>query len=482
MINNYKKLKDSFNVENLGPIFFVTPNPIRGIGLEKEIKNYHIICSQESDVIDYLKKEKISVLCLNDGNVKNSGKILEDKKVLNYIKIKSKGRKANVVTFKPSPKIAKICSNNGFIYLGNDWRLNRKLENKIEFVDIVKMLDIPSANSRVVELEKANKLEKLFDFSQGQKYVIQLPRGFSGNSTFLIRGRNELNNIAKKYKGRRVKVSKYIEGETYTVNACVGKFGTVVSQPIFQITGLASCSRSELGTCGNDYVYGENLRSGEKRKIFDYTEKMGKYLKKLGYRGIFGLDFVVSGKDAGCLAKRPVSSGVHLIEINPRLVFSIPVFTKLQIQNNQTPFLLLHVLEFLSCEKMGNYDYDKKLAAEAYFKKYEKEKCFNAAQLILRNIKKNPCKIIKSLPSGVYEIKKDNLILKEEAYYMERGLKDGEFLIQCAAKNSLVSSDMEYANIQAGYGIMKNKKQFNSYFNNIIRIVLKNIKIKIKIY
>ncbi|NOQ67977.1 ATP-grasp domain-containing protein [Patescibacteria group bacterium] len=460
MINNYKKIKELLNDKQTGPIFFVAPNPNRAIGVEKEVKNYHIICSQKTDIIDYLNKEKISVLCLDDDNIKNSGKLLEDKKILSYIKRKSKGKIANIMTFKPSPKIAKLCNNNGFKYLGNKWELNRKLEDKIEFVRITEKLKIPNAKSKIITLEE--KKDGDFKLKKGKKFVIQLPRGFSGNSTFLIKTEKDLKKIVKKHRNRKIKLSEYINGDVYTINACVGKFGVLISQPIFQITGLTDYNKNELGTCGNDYAYGEKLESGEKKKIFNYTKKVGSYMKKTGYNGIFGLDFIVSGDN------------VDLMEINPRFVSSIPVFTKLQIQKEPAPFLFFHLTEFLKT------DYKFKLSSsyQSSFAKWNKEKSFNFSQLILRNTNENCVKIIKSMISGVYKIEKEKLILKEKTYYAEN-LKENEFLIQAVKRGSLINSDMEYANIQVGYGIMKDGKKFKSCFDRIINLVLKNIKISI---
>ena len=438
------------------PIFFVTPNPNRAIGVEREIKNYHIVCSQKTDIIDYLKKEKVSVLCLNDDNIKNSGKLLADKKVLSYIKRKSKGKTANIITFKPSPKIHKICADNNFRYIGNSWKLNRELEDKVEFVNITNKLKIPNAKSKIIKIENNKKFKSLFNLKE--KYVIQLQRGFSGNSTFLIKNKTDLNKIIKKYEGRKVKVSKYLEGETYTINGCICNVGTAVSQPIFQITGLTDCNKNEFGTSGNDYAYGIKLKSEEKKKIFNYTKKVGEYMKKLGYKGIFGLDFIVTKND------------VNLIEINPRLVASIPVFTKLQIQNNQISFLFLHLTEFLGINYKSGL-----LLSQSSFVGWNKEKNFNFSQLILRNTNENCVKIIKSITSGVYKAEKEKLILKEKTYYAEN-LKEDEFLIQTVKKGSLINSDIEYANIQIGCGIMKNRKKIKNRFDFVAKAILGEIK------
>ena len=454
------------------PIFFITPNPNRAIGLEKIIKNYYIICSQKSDIVDYFKKEKVSVLCLNDDKIKNSGKILANKEVIKYIKEKSGNKKANIITFKPSPMIQKICDENSFKYVGNDWKLNRKLEDKIEFVGITKKLKIPNAESKIIKVAENNFSEYILKLKKREEFIAQLPRGFSGNSTFSIKNKKDLNDIINKYYGRKIKLSKYLKGETWTINACVGKTGLLISKPIFQITGLTAYNKNKFGTCGNDYAYGKSLhlegdisqcrlQDEDNKKIFIYTKKIGDYLKNLKYKGVFGLDFIVSNDE------------VNLIEINPRLVASIPVFTKLQIQNKERPFLLLHILEFINNDQLsleGDIS-ECRLQAKAISNN------FNASQLIIRNIKSKPIKITKNLKSGIYEIKKGRLIFKEEAYCLNRNLSSNEFLIQCAAKNSVINSDIEYANIQINYGIMENEKEFKRYFKKVIKIVLENIKL-----
>jgi len=455
MTNRYNSIKNVINAKQVGPIFFVTPNPIYAIGLEKNIKSYFVICSQKSDIVQYLRKEKIPVLCLDDDKIKNAGKILTNEKVIEYIKSRSKNNVANVITFKPSPMIQRVCRDNSFRYLGNDWKLNRDLEDKTKFVEVTEKLKISNANSKIIKLDKNNCS---LDFSRNKKFVVQLPRGFSGNATFFIEDKNNLDEIFKKYKNRKVKLSEYFKGETYTINACVIGNEILISKPIFQITGLSSYNKNSFGgTCGNDYIYPKKLRKKQRKEIFDCTKKVGDYIKRLGYKGIFGLDFVVNNKK------------VNLIEINPRIIGSMSLFTKLQIQNNQIPFLSLSILEFIAPVIIKNDN----------FKEWDERDNFNASQLILRNTESKSIKITKSLKSGVYEIKENKLVFKKEAYSIDRKMKKNEFLIQCSAKGRVVSPDIEYANVQVDYGIMRNEKEFEHHFNFAIKIILKEIKIKI---
>ncbi|MCK5332240.1 ATP-grasp domain-containing protein [Candidatus Parcubacteria bacterium] len=453
MITEIKKIKQLFNQEDIGPVFFVSPNPNRAIGIEKEIENYHIICSQNMDIIDSLRKEKISVFCVDKKKIKNSGKLLENKKVLRYIQKEANGKTANIITFKPSPKISKICADNNFRYLGNDWKLNKQFEDKIEFVYIANELKISNAKSKVVEINKGKMAENIFGRLAEKSFVFQLARGFSGNSTFLIKNKEDFQKVIEKYKERQFKVSEYLRGDTYTINACTTKFGIAVSQPIFQITGLTDYNKNELGTSGNDYSYSEKLGDDEKKKIFDYTKKIGEYMAQSGYQGIFGLDFVVSKND------------VNLIEINPRFVGSIPVFTKLQLQREEVPFILLHLLEFLKI------DYQSELSRDYFsFDSWNKQDNFHFSQLILRNTNDIAIKIKRSMTSGIYKIKNNKLVLKNKNC-SAKGLEEDEILIQATPKGSLINPDVEYANIQFPCGIIKENK-LNKIYKKKIDLIL----------
>lgn len=455
---NAVKEKNISNKLDLGPVFFVTPNPNRAIGLEKCIKNFHIICSHYLDIIEYLRDDGVPVLCLKDDAIKNTGKILEKESVLNYIRSESEGKTPNIITFKPSPKIEKICNENNFNQIGSDWRLNRKFENKINFVEITRKLNIPNAESEIIELHDFKTAEKYFQ--KGGKCVIQLPRGFSGNSTFLLEGKDDFDKLADRLGGRRAKIAKYLSGETFTINGCIGSGDVYVGKPIYQITGLTDFNGNKLGTSGNDYVYAKKLSSAARKKIFDYTKKIGRSMGKEGYKGIFGLDFIVGENGA-----------VDLIEINPRLVGSIPVYTKLQLENGEVPFLSMHLKGFI-----GNGDPRESQIKQSY-SGWEKEKNFNASQLILRNTVKKPLILEEALASGIYKMEKGKLEFAGKSYFIGPELSDQEILIQCASKNSLINPDMEYANIQTSYGIME-ERRLHEKFSNVVSLVIDKIKLK----
>lgn len=438
-----------------GPIFFVTPAVGRAIGLESELPDFHIICSQKSESFELLRKKGAKVFCVQDREIKNSGKLLEQEEVVKYIKENSAGSRANIMTFKPSPMIEIVCEKNGFRYLGNDWRINRDWEDKVRFAQITNDLRVPNANSRIVkaEREKIDDLMVELGFFGDSRYVIQLSRGYSGNSTFMVKDPIELRRILNKNIGRKIKIADWKEGETYTFNVCVGNFGVFSSQPILQITGCSEFNRNNLGSCGNDYAYGKKLDGQAMRKINAYIGKVAEKISQAGYRGILGFDFLVGGNRA------------DLIEVNPRMVGSIPVFTKLQIASGEMPFLLLHILSFLDFDFQG-------------IRIENSAKIFDFSQIIMRNSMNFPMKISQAMRSGVYKTdERGEIFFRREGFFAEN-LSRNEFFLECAPAGQVIDSDMEYANIQLPCGIMETKDAFKNDFSRIKEKILSNIILK----
>lgn len=461
MSSNLKNFKKFFKEKVKNPVFFIHPNPNFGIGLEKLISDFHIICSRKSDLTEQLLDNGVSVFCLNDNQINNSAKILRDKKTLEFISQISKkagDSQPLIITFKPSPALEKICEKNNFKYLGNDWKLNRELEDKIKFNEVLEKLRIPSAESEIINADEINYQQLKNKF--GANFIVQLPRGFSGSSTFLMtlaKGRDGLGGVIK----RKIKVSKFIKGSAITLNACLIKSGLLTSQPFYQITGEKKLTSNPLGSCGNDFAIDLKLDKETTNKIYAYTKKIGEYLKTLNYKGIFGLDFVVDENN----------QEVHLIEINPRLVASMPVFTKLQIRNGELPFLALHILEFLG----SNYAVGlKSLLQDVADVQYKN----NFSQLILRNTFNSPVKISRSVPSGTYKLENNKLKFIKSDYCLESLNNQDEFLIQCLSSGNTVNSNIEYANIQMNDGVVGDNFKLRNKIKIILDLLFKEIKLE----
>lgn len=265
--------------------------------------------------------------------IKNSGQLLSHPQVAEYIqKTSSSNRhKIAILPFKPSAKIDHLCQQNNQLCLSNPATLNRFLEDKIKFVDICRQFNIPIPPSKVTSLTHA-------EFSQcqaqwGSQLIVQTHFGWAGNSTFSANTWDEIRG--KIEPGTTVKYSPFISGYSLLNNCCQTYLGLIQSPPALQFTGLPEFTYNPFSTVGRQWP----LKAPEKviQQVGDITTKFGTVLKKLNYRGFFGLDFIVDKNDQ-----------VFLLECNPRLTASFAFYTKIEIKNNTTPLFHLHLAEFLN--------------------------------------------------------------------------------------------------------------------------------------
>lgn len=457
-INNLDDIKKIFKDQKT-PIFYVTNSVDHGVGLEKIIPNYHIICIDHDDEADYLEKAGLKVFCMEKESGKkntifrNSALLLGQKNVINYINKNSfsgQNIKPAILLFKPSASIEKVAEMHGWRILNNQAALSRELEDKLNFPFIAKSLHIKTPEIEILDLARMSywELKKYYDH-----FVIQFKNGFAGNSTFFIKSKTDYAGILNRYaagaakeKSLLVKVSKFIKGIPVTVNACVASGEIYVGEPCYQITGEEVCTNSKSTTCGNDWS-ALSLSRDIIIKISEISEAIGRYLKGRNYKGIFGLDFIIGEQD----------NEVYLIEINPRLVASIPFYTKLEIKNSGVPILALHILEFLGIDckikdsgRKSVITLAPAVAAGADSEKNTGIKSkISGARLVIRNKERKNCVIGGELKSGVYSFEKNNLVYIKPGYSPDDMKSPREIVIIAAPPGRIVKHETEIAQIQS---------------------------------
>lgn len=441
------------------PIFYIANNSDKGVGLEKIIPNYHIVCIDYFDEVEYLKKSGINVFCLekqkNKQNIifRNSGLLMKEKEVVDYIK-NNGGEKANVLVFKPSTMIEKACRKNNWKLFNNLYQDSEKFENKLNFYKIARSLGLLIPRTEILNVDKIpyESLRKNYG-----NFVIQLGRGFAGSTTSIIKNEENYLKFKKGNKSDQVKVSEFINGLPLTVNACATKFGTVIGAPCYQITGEKICTNSSGTTCGNDWeIFNKKLKVTY-RSIAEITRSVGDYLSTAGYKGVFGLDLIFE----------PVTGKIYLIECNPRLVASMPMATKLEIQAGKIPLLALHILEFLGA------DYEiKDLELE------NQGNAISGAQLVLRNTEGKKCVATGNLRSGVYEFKNNKIVFLREGYSIDDIKNKEEFIVLAVSKNSIVISESECAKIRSLDSLLDDEYKLKSWVNIAAREIYTSLKLR----
>jgi len=275
---------------------------------------------------------------------KNSGKLLSNSKIIDYILKKSKETKLTpaIIPFKPSAKIDFLCQKYNWINISNPSPINRFIEDKIKFAKLCQKYKLSVIPFTIDTFSQKNflKYQKLYR----QKLVLQTHFGWAGNSTFSGKSWSEIKD--KISPNVIVKYSPFIES-SYSLlnNCCLTKFGLIQSPPALQYTGISPYTKNPFTTVGRQWP-----SMAPKKIITDInkiTENFGTILKEIGYKGFFGLDFLIN------------KNKVFILECNPRLTASFSFYTDLEKKQNITPLFYFHLAEFLKLDYQINFKKQK---------------------------------------------------------------------------------------------------------------------------
>ncbi|MBP9701934.1 MAG: ATP-grasp domain-containing protein [Candidatus Pacebacteria bacterium] len=208
----------------------------------------------------------------------------------------------NVVVFKNNPAIERYCRENGITLLNPPAELSEKIENKITQVAFL---------GELASLLPKHSIQKVKDITWPAPYILQWAHSHTGEGTLYI---EDISEIKNKFPERECRITKYIEGKTFTVNIVVGNTIEVgnISE---QITGLAPYTDNRFASVGNDWSV-----ASPKEEITAMALKVGEKMKAVGWKGLFGIDVVFADR-------------LYLIEINARQPASATYESTLQKTN-----------------------------------------------------------------------------------------------------------------------------------------------------
>ncbi|MFB7615328.1 ATP-grasp domain-containing protein [Kitasatospora sp. NPDC056181] len=181
----------------------------------------------------------------------------------------------------------------------------------------------------------------------GAVFVAQSPRGSGGNGTHLVRSAEEAAALPER---ERWLVSEYVGDTAINVHGFVGVDGLPqVLRPSLQLIGVEAAGAGFGQYAGCDFGAPERLSPVAVRRCLDATERIGWALAGLGYRGVFGADFVL--RDDHALA----------LEINCRMQGSSWLLgeTELERGDGRLPTPVRHVLERHGVPTLGKPDPDR---------------------------------------------------------------------------------------------------------------------------
>ncbi|MCL5797821.1 MAG: ATP-grasp domain-containing protein [Patescibacteria group bacterium] len=436
------KWQDSFSDEQ---IFYITPDVKRGIGLDTVLPGYHIVCLYPDPIISPLRKKGANIFCLSEKerldkleSYATSGSLLTHPLVSEYIEMRSKH--PNILVFKPSKKVEFLCSERGYRLLVNTRELNDRFEDKVLFYELIrdKIVEnsVPGLTGRLKDM-KFEMIVKELDLP----FVVQFAHGWAGKTTFFIDSEDGFEKITDKFPHTKVKVNKYIEGFTLLNNVCVLSDGNILMSPVaLQIGGIPELREKKGVTCGRQWPV-DFIEADQNKLITEITEKVGKLMFIDGFKGFFGLDFIVE-KNSG---------KTYISECNARFTASSAFFTRLEADAGLVPMASFHLAAFLDRDYPFHYSQDENLSA---------------SQLILRNSAVQP-KYISGRNFGVFGMEgKTAVYLRDE--YEPYLLEKGEFIYSRRSEHFVRSEDAEISRIETKDRVVGKPGQLGEWIKNLI--------------
>jgi len=420
MIRDLPSLKQFFRENIHTPIFGVGVYAFDRLGLGGIVPNYRLLALRYSRDTKLIEKD-VEVLSLEKGMgtkhinaPRNSTTILAHPRVKEIL---DRHRNPALIVYKSSSKMERICRENKWTLVASPVKFGKAhLEDKVKFRRILEDIGAPPPPGEILPATSCDftKLNEKY----GAPFVLQHPRRGGGKGTFFISTQDEWHQATKKLhihgeegeetvediSDLEVVVAQYIRGPSPSVTGCVTRQGILSTNLQYQLIDIPQLYNPSKGSglfCGHDWSAARFSQEVE-QQAYKIVEKVGLYFQKLGYKGIFGIDFVLD----------ETKQKLYVTECNPRLLGSFPVITMAQIQNNEPPILAFHLLEYLDADYEIDVDQINALM----------RKPKGGAQMFLHNLTGEWTRSHGSVKAGVYTLKStENAPFPDELRYVRPG-------------------------------------------------------------
>jgi hypothetical protein len=270
--------------------------------------------------------------------------------------------------------------------------LRQRLDNKVTATRLATAAGVASVPHVLASVESYAALRRIAGHL-GPDLVVQLPHGDSGKTTFFIsteedfhRHRTEIASVPE------VKVMRRIRCRPATLEACVTRHGTLVGPLLTELTGCPDLTAYGGGWCGNELAW-DAFTPEVRRQAQRAALAMGAVLRRQGYRGCFGLDFLLEeGSDV-----------LYLGELNPRLTGVTPLTSQAALDRGLAPLVLYHLAEWLRIDWAGEVDELNRVWLDT-------PGPASWGQLILEQIDTSPSVVTAEPQSGIWRLGADGAV------------------------------------------------------------------------
>ena len=287
------------------------------------------------------------------------------------------------LAYKSSHVLEKLCQERGWQVIANRKQQAIVYEDKRIFKEILREIGletIPGDNIPIENLTREKFLAYQKKFGQ-EKLVLQIAEMTygGGSGTLFLDDPEKLplffervdelrkNLEGKKKKLETVNIAPYLEGQPASITCCATRFGI--------LTGPAQAQIIDLEAVGTNFKNRSGNHAGHDWSFHHYSPEIqvqadrlakhfGQYIYKRGYRGIFGLDLIITK-----------NGKVWPVECNPRETDAFPLISLLMMDKGLVPMDVFHNLELLGID----YQFDFDQLNQGY------KQAFEASQVILHN-------------------------------------------------------------------------------------------------
>lgn len=307
--------------------------------------------------------------------------------------------------------------------LANPVGIKTRFDDKISFRRraVEAGFDVPPGDVAALGELGPKQLEQF-----GPVMIISEQIGSSGNQTHLIDSAEALANkrdelIEKLGSDAPVIVSTFLSGPAVGTAGLIYDGKPWMSHPSVMFTGIPGCSMHRFDYAGSDYAAYRLVSEKSRRKIEEFTLKIGEWVAEAGYRGIYGVDFIVHQDEP------------YALELNPRVLGTTQLMTELEeIQGSAPTTTFWHLAEFL--KPGAALDAHQDLPADL------SRPDLSGFQLLIRNTSPSRVRIGHSLEPGIYAIQKGNPEFIRRGYRLNDVQDQNEVLVTCSppAKGTIV--------------------------------------------
>lgn len=169
--------------------------------------------------------------------------------------------------------------------------------------------------------------------------VLRASRGSGGTGIALITSEEDLRRAWPDEPGAFVGVASFIrESLPVNVSAVVWDSGITTHWPSVQIIGIPELTERTFGFCGSDFSAGANLAPSVVESLERSVTRVGEWMFRRGYRGAFGVDFLIVGGEA------------LFMEVNPRFQGSSHLSSRISKAVGQSCVVLDHMAAHLGLQ------------------------------------------------------------------------------------------------------------------------------------